>query len=65
MKPFGNARLTLLCRIISLVKGPRYGAPVELSWPERRSRSDLALPTAFLEVVDFVPYEESLKTIST
>ena len=56
-------------------EGPHYGAPVELSWPERRGNAprDLLISllpqfadfaTAFTEVVDFVPYEESLKQLA-
>lgn len=56
-------------------EGPRYGAPVELAWPARRSRvprdvlisllpnfADFA--TAFLEVIDFVPEEASQKQLA-
>lgn len=53
-------------------EGPRGGAPVEIAWPEKRNSSprDLLISlrvgfvdfaTAFTEVVDFVPYEDSLK----
>ncbi|NLS43060.1 DNA polymerase III subunit chi [BEV proteobacterium] len=56
-------------------EGPRQGAPVELAWPQRRgstSRDVLVslLPqfadfaTAFHEVIDFVPHEESLKPLA-
>ncbi|MGG2141581.1 DNA polymerase III subunit chi [Symbiopectobacterium sp. RP] len=56
-------------------EGPRQGAPVELAWPQRRgstSRDVLIslLPqfadfaTAFHEVIDFVPHEESLKPLA-
>ncbi|QIE98352.1 DNA polymerase III subunit chi [Pantoea stewartii] len=56
-------------------EGPRYGAPVELAWPQRRGNSprDLLISllpqfadfaTAFHEVIDFVPYEESLKQLA-
>ncbi|NIF21391.1 DNA polymerase III subunit chi [Candidatus Pantoea multigeneris] len=56
-------------------EGPRYGAPVELAWPQRRGSSprDLLISllpqfadfaTAFHEVVDFVPYEESQKQLA-
>lgn len=56
-------------------EGPRAGAPVELAWPARRgshSRDLLIslLPhfadfaTAFHEVIDFVPYDESLKQLA-
>lgn len=56
-------------------EGPRYGAPVELAWPQRRGNqprdtlisllpqfADFA--TAFHEVIDFVPHEESLKQLA-
>lgn len=53
-------------------EGPKYGAPVELCWPGKRSNMprdlliNLQIPfpdfaTAFYEVVDFVPHEDSLK----
>lgn len=53
-------------------EGPAQGAPVELSWPERRSatKRDLLITllpefadfaTAFHEVIDFVPDETTLK----
>ncbi|MDR7343513.1 DNA polymerase-3 subunit chi [Pantoea alhagi] len=53
-------------------EGPKYGAPVELAWPQRRGNAprDLLISllpqfadfaTAFHEVIDFVPSEESLK----
>ena len=53
-------------------EGPRGGAPVEIAWPEKRNSSprDLLISlrvgfadfaTAFTEVIDFVPYEDSLK----
>lgn len=56
-------------------EGPRYGAPVELAWPQKRgagSRDTLInlLPqfvdfaTAFLEVIDFVPAHASLKQLA-
>lgn len=56
-------------------EGPRGGAPVELAWPGRRGSSSRALlisllaqfadfATAFHEVIDFVPYEESLKPLA-
>ncbi len=56
-------------------EGPRYGAPVELAWPQRRGSSprDLLISllpqfadfaTGFHEVIDFVPYEESLKQLA-
>ncbi|SMG35321.1 DNA polymerase III subunit chi [Cedecea sp. NFIX57] len=56
-------------------EGPRYGAPVELAWPQRRGSAprDLLISllpqfadfaTAFLEVIDFVPYEESQKQLA-
>ena len=56
-------------------EGPRYGAPVELAWPEKRGNAsrDLLITllpwfadfaTAFHEVIDFVPDEESLKQLA-
>jgi len=56
-------------------EGPKYGTPVELAWPQRRSNAprDLLInllpqvadfATAFHEVIDFVPYEESLKQLA-
>ncbi|WP_340279104.1 DNA polymerase III subunit chi [Pantoea agglomerans] len=56
-------------------EGPRYGAPVELAWPQRRGSSprDLLISllphfadfaTAFHEVIDFVPYEDTLKQMA-
>ncbi len=56
-------------------EGPRAGAPVELSWPSRRGSAprDLLInltpgfadfATAFYEVIDFVPYEESQKQLA-
>ena len=53
-------------------EGPKYGAPVELAWPQRRGNAprDLLISllpqfadfaTAFHEVIDFVPIEASLK----
>lgn len=56
-------------------EGPRYGAPVELSWPEKRSSAprDLLISllpqfadfaTAFHEVIDFVPDDETLKQLA-
>ncbi|MGV3345928.1 valine--tRNA ligase [Enterobacteriaceae bacterium LUAb1] len=56
-------------------EGPKYGAPVELAWPQRRGNAprDLLISllpqladfaTAFHEVIDFVPYEESLKQLA-
>lgn len=56
-------------------EGPRSGAPVELSWPQRRGTAprDLLISllpqfadfaTAFHEVIDFVPYEESQKQLA-
>lgn len=56
-------------------EGPRYGAPVELAWPQRRGSAprDLLISllpqfvdfsTAFLEVIDFVPYEETQKQLA-
>ncbi|MFB6434933.1 MAG: DNA polymerase III subunit chi [Candidatus Malihini olakiniferum] len=56
-------------------EGPRKGAPVELAWPQRQGRNyrDLLInlllqfadfTTAFPEVIDFVPHEESLKPLA-
>lgn len=56
-------------------EGPKYGAPVELAWPQRRGNAprDLLISllpyfvdfaTAFHEVIDFVPTEESLKQLA-
>jgi len=56
-------------------EGPKYGAPVELAWPQRRGNAprDLLISllpqfadfaTAFHEVIDFVPYEDSLKQLA-
>ncbi|MGL4861334.1 MAG: DNA polymerase III subunit chi [Enterobacteriaceae bacterium] len=56
-------------------EGPRYGAPVELAWPEKRASSsrDLLITlspqfadfaTAFHEVIDFVPNEDTLKQLA-
>ena len=56
-------------------EGPRYGAPVELAWPQRRGSSPRdvlisLLPqfadfaTAFHEVIDFVPYEDTQKQLA-
>ncbi|MGL9760274.1 MAG: DNA polymerase III subunit chi [Symbiopectobacterium sp.] len=53
-------------------EGPRRGTPVEVAWPQRRGSisRDLLISllsqfanfaTAFHEVIDFVPHEESLK----
>ncbi|MGK2959774.1 MAG: DNA polymerase III subunit chi [Candidatus Malihini olakiniferum] len=56
-------------------EGPRQGAPVELAWPQRQGSTsrDLLISllpqfadfaTAFYEVIDFVPDEESLKLLA-
>ncbi|MDC9581878.1 DNA polymerase III subunit chi [Xenorhabdus sp. PR6a] len=56
-------------------EGPRYGAPVELCWPQKRSHAPrdvliTLLPhfadfaTAFHEVIDFVPIDENLKQLA-
>lgn len=56
-------------------EGPRGGAPVELAWPQKRGSAarDLlisllpAFPvfaTAFKEVIDFVPYEDTQKQLA-
>ncbi|MEA1062479.1 DNA polymerase III subunit chi [Apirhabdus apintestini] len=56
-------------------EGPRGGAPVELAWPQKRNSAprDLLISllpdfadfaTAFYEVIDFVPNDESLKPLA-
>ena len=51
-------------------EGPRGGAPVEIAWPQKRNllislRANFAdFATAFTEVIDFVPYEDSLKQLA-
>ncbi|MGL5345106.1 MAG: DNA polymerase III subunit chi [Plesiomonas sp.] len=56
-------------------EGPHYGSPVEIAWPEKRnaSRRDLLISllpqvadfaSAFTQVVDFVPYDETLKQLA-
>ncbi|PHM71895.1 DNA polymerase III subunit chi [Xenorhabdus kozodoii] len=56
-------------------EGPRYGAPVELCWPQKRGNAPrdvlvTLLPhfadfaTAFHEVIDFVPIDENLKQLA-
>ncbi|EGT4510439.1 DNA polymerase III subunit chi [Cronobacter sakazakii] len=56
-------------------EGPRGGAPVEIAWPQKRGSSPrellisllpefAAFATAFYEVVDFVPYDESQKQLA-
>ncbi|WP_074012731.1 DNA polymerase III subunit chi [Candidatus Sodalis sp. SoCistrobi] len=56
-------------------EGPRYGAPVELCWPQRRGNAprDLLISllpacadfaSAFHEVIDFVPDEDALKQLA-
>ena len=56
-------------------EGPRGGAPVEIAWPAKRNSSprDILISlrvnfadfaTAFTEVIDFVPYEDSLKQLA-
>lgn len=56
-------------------EGPRYGAPVELAWPGKRGNAprdvlinllpDVAdFASAFYEVVDFVPYDETEKQLA-
>ncbi|MXP67845.1 DNA polymerase III subunit chi [Pantoea sp. Aalb] len=55
--------------------GPRYGAPIELTWPQHNSSlpRDLMISllpyfsdftTSFNQVIDFVPYQESLKKLA-
>ncbi len=56
-------------------EGPRGGAPVEIAWPQKRNSSprDILISlrsgfadfaTAFTEVIDFVPHEDSLKQLA-
>ncbi|MQL49323.1 DNA polymerase III subunit chi [Photorhabdus khanii] len=56
-------------------EGPRYGAPVELCWPQKRGNAprDILInllphfadfATAFHEVIDFVPTDENLKQLA-
>lgn len=56
-------------------EGPRTGAPVELCWPQKRGNSPrevlisllpdcASFASAFPEVVDFVPYDESGKQLA-
>ncbi|MDU6924649.1 DNA polymerase III subunit chi [Franconibacter helveticus 513] len=56
-------------------EGPRGGAPVEIAWPQKRSSAprDILISlrpafadfaTAFTEVIDFVPIEESQKQLA-
>lgn len=56
-------------------EGSRYGAPVEICWPQRRGNAprDLLISllpasadfaVAFHEVVDFVPAEDALKQLA-
>lgn len=56
-------------------EGPNFGAPVELCWPGKRGNAprDLLIAllpqfvdfaTAFQEVVDFVPYQDTLKQLA-
>lgn len=56
-------------------EGPRAGAPVELCWPQKRGNSprDILISllpqianfaSAFPEVIDFVPYDESAKQLA-
>lgn len=56
-------------------EGPRYGAPVEISWPQRRGNAPRdvligLLPqmadfaSAFHEVIDFVPHQDELKQLA-
>ncbi|MBS0971446.1 DNA polymerase III subunit chi [Chimaeribacter arupi] len=56
-------------------EGPRYGAPVEICWPGKRGNAprDLLISllpqfadfaTAFHEVIDFVPYPDTLKQLA-
>lgn len=56
-------------------EGPKYGAPVELAWPQRRGNSarDLLIcllphipdfASTFNEVIDFVPSEDTHKSLA-
>ena len=56
-------------------EGPRYGAPVELCWPQKRGNSprDLLITllpqftdfaTTFRDVIDFVRIDEQLKQLA-
>lgn len=56
-------------------EGPRYGSPIELCWPGKRGNAPRAVminlqsqfvdfATAFHEVIDFVPHEETLKQLA-
>ena len=56
-------------------EGPRAGAPVELAWPQKRGSAArdvlisllpefAAFATAFPEVIDFVPHEDSQKQLA-
>ncbi|WP_075182792.1 DNA polymerase III subunit chi [Pantoea sp. 1.19] len=56
-------------------EGPKYGAPVELAWPQRRGNAprDLLISllpqladfaTAFHEVIDFVPHDDAQKQLA-
>ncbi|MDU1085069.1 MAG: DNA polymerase III subunit chi [Leclercia adecarboxylata] len=66
----GGKRVLIACE-----EGPRGGAPVEIAWPQKRNSSprDILISlrtgfadfaTAFTEVVDFVPHEDSLKQLA-
>ena len=56
-------------------EGPRAGAPVEIAWPQKRGSAprDILISlrpafadfaTAFTEVIDFVPIDESQKQLA-
>ncbi|SNC59075.1 DNA polymerase III subunit chi [Sodalis endosymbiont of Henestaris halophilus] len=56
-------------------EGSRYGSPVEICWPQRRSNSpkgllinlqqtSVAFVSAFNEVIDFVPNQTVLKQLA-
>ena len=73
-KRCGSASRMNSCRTTA-GEGPHYGAPVELCWPGKRGNAprDLLIAllpqfadfaTAFHEVVDFVPYEDTLKQLA-
>ncbi|MEQ5205019.1 DNA polymerase III subunit chi, partial [Providencia rettgeri] len=56
-------------------EGPRYGSPIEICWPNKRGNTprDILInlqsqfadfATAFHEVIDFVPIDETLKQLA-
>ncbi len=75
MKRYGRARRRVLFRITCRAKVHAVGHRWRLPRPQKRNssardilislRTDFAdFATAFTEVVDFVPYEESLKQLA-